>query len=1017
MLMVFSVGHLGAYAATTGKVKGKITDGQSGEALIGATVVVGGTSLGAAANIDGEYIILNVPAGTYELTAKFLGYQELTITNVRVSSDLTTEQDFAMTALTGGVQLGEIVVEKQRELINKNATNAVRIQTGEDIENLPVRGVTAAIALNPGIVQQNGQLFIRGGRAEEVGYYLEGTSTRNVFGRDRTLGASADEAFGTERAENLTTVIPEALEEFQVQAGGFNAQYGGSNSGIVRQTLRSGGTEMKGSFLAETDRFTGQNEEALGTYSYGYSNYVATLSGPLVGEHIKFFVAGENRFDRDWAVKFWPGFRFTDLPDANYDATIGSLGFDDTVGVLEVLPGNLPGMSRNRYTGNGTITFDYNPIIVRLGGSISWQEIHGTAFVIPEIFNLGRLPVTEASDFLLNAKVTHIISPKVLYEVNVGYGDNRDKRFDPDLGDDFLKYGDSLANAAFGYHYRNYTNGPGNSNFGAGSPTGYNLYGFPFDRYGEPQTAFQKRSQTRLVGSVDVTAQLGSVHEFKFGGSFESYELRLFGITRPGAGTVLNWYRNNPDLARTPGPDRDYAVGNNAGANNYGYDFYGNEIDGGLDGPKQPKFFAGYIQDKIEYDDLIVNVGLRLDIFDTDDIVFIDDPTTTAIEGPDNPSVDPETFLYKETGVEEKKAFSAVSPRLGFSFPVTDQTVFHVQYGKFVQPPALNNLYLGRLAQGTSFEGGNFIPNPVGFGLDPERTTQYEVGFTQQISDFASFDITAYYKDIKGQIQVQRQNTLATAEASGYNTLVNGDFATTKGVEFSMSLRRVNRIQAQINYTFADARGTGSTSVSAVSAIENETLYPTVISPLDFNNAHRGSVNFDYRFGKDDGGPILERLGANVLFTFNSGHPFTLSTGSIGQQGVEQGALVENDPRNSNPLEAVNSSTTPANFNIDLRLDKTVDIGPLTTNFFVYVQNLLNTKNVINVYRRTGNAEDDGFLSNESLSGSVVAGRGQGYVDLYRAINLGHGTHYFSVTGDELWGTPRQIRFGMKIEI
>jgi len=89
----------------------------------------------------------------------------------------------------------------------------------------------------------------------------------------------------------------------------------------------------------------------------------------------------------------------------------------------------------------------------------------------------------------------------------------------------------------------------------------------------------------------------------------------------------------------------------------------------------------------------------------------------------------------------------------------------------------------------------------------------------------------------------------------------------------------------------------------------------------------------------------------------------------------------------------------------------------LSTNFFLYVQNLLNTKNVINVYRRSGSAEDDGFLSDPALSGSVVAAQGTGYVDLYRAINLENGTHYFSTTGLDLWGTPRQIRFGVKLEI
>jgi outer membrane receptor protein involved in Fe transport len=1011
-----------SYGGTTGKIKGKVTDGGTGEALIGASVVVVGTSLGAAADINGEFIILSVPAGTYELEGQFLGYQALRVSNVLVNSDLTTEVDLAMTALAEGVVLGEIVVQRERELVSKNATNAVRIQTGADIENLPVRGVTAAVALVPGIVQQNGRIYVRGGRAEDVGYYLDGASTRNVFGRRQTLGANSDDWFSGQRTDNLTSVIPEALEEFQVQAGGYIAEYGGSNAGIVRQTLKSGGPAYHASLQVETDNFTGQNEERLGTFSYGYSDYVLTLSGPIVSDKVRFFIAGENQFDRDWRKVFWEGFRFENLPDANANEISRKNGFPDTIDVLEVLPGNIPGMSLNRYTTNGTLTFDYNPFIARLSGAFSWERRRGHAQVIPDIFNISRTPTTDRSDVLLSAKLTHIVSPHVLYEVSVNYQDNRDHRYDPELGDDVLAYKDSVVNAALGYNYRSIAEGPGNSNFGGGSSTGYRLYGFPFDRPGEPQTNYQKRKMTRFGGSVDMTAQLGTIHEFKAGGSVNIHKLRLYRVGR-GAVNLLVWYRNNPDQARIPGDDRDFSVADNGQIDNYGYDVYGNEVEGnfiqdGVDGPKEPRYWSAYVQDKIEYEDLVVNAGLRLDIFDNDDFTFVDDPTTPGVtEDSENPSIDPETKWYRRTGLAEKKAFKAVSPRLSVSFPVSDRTVFYFQFGKFIQAPPLNTIYTSRRSQGISFEGGNFIPNPAGFGLDPERTTQYEIGFRQQISDFGAFDITGYYKDIKGQIQIRRITVASGAEAGSYNALVNGDFVTTKGVELSFRLRRTNRIQAQISYTFADAKGTGSSPNSSVSALENITQLPTVISPLDFNNAHRGSFNIDYRFAENDGGPILERLGANVLFTFNSGHPFTLSGGSIGQQGPEQGALVENDPRTSFPLEAINASTTPANFNIDLRLDKTVGIGPLAANFFIYVQNLLNTKNVINVYRRTGNAEDDGFLSNSELSGQIVAAQGQEYADLYRAINLANGTHYFATTGLDLWGTPRQIRFGMKLEL
>lgn len=1000
---VLLAGIFSSAFAGNGKIAGLVIDAETNEPLIGANVVVVGTSFGATTDIEGRFVILSVQPGSYDLRATYVGYQGQTITELRVNADLTTGADFQLRPTA--VEISPVVVIAERPLVNKSATNAVRISTGEDLEKLPVRGIQGVVALQPGVVFQNNNIYIRGGRSDEVGYYLEGANTRNVLGRP--LGIAGINDLG----DDLSHVIPEAIEEFQVQAGGYNAEYGGANAGIVRQTLKSGTPQFRGSLQAETDNFTKQNEQKLGGYSYGYSNYVLTLSGPIYKDKVKFFVAGENQFDRDFRVQFWNGFAFYNLRDASTTNTT-----KDTVRALEVKPGNIPGMSRNRFTGNGTLTFDFKPVIVRVGGTWSYQKQQGSTLPVQNFFDLQRLPLTENSDVLVNTKLSYTVSPTVLAEVNVFYGDNRSKTYDPDFGDNFFLYRDSLANSRFGYQFRNYTTGPVN----------YLLYGFPFVRLGAPLTTFSKSRQTRIGGTADLTALVGGIHELKAGVSFESYLVRLYSTT----GAFLTYYRSTPDVARTPGKLRDYNTWNNdRGAfNNYGYDVYGNEIDkhfdtddpSTLEGPKRPQFFATYVQDKLELSDLIVNAGLRYDRFDMNDFRFVDDPTTrNVVEGPDNPSVDAETFEYKATGIEKKKPFQAISPRLGFSFPVTDRTVFHVQFGKFIQVPALNVLYTGRGRQAIALTGGNYIPNPVGRDLDPERTTQYEIGFTQQFSDNASFDITGFYKDIRGQIQIVRQSTTANSIAAGYNTLANGDFATTKGVEFNIRLRRINRFQGQINYTFSDAKGTGSTTNGAVSTIENGTQYPTIISPLDFNQAHRGAINIDFRFGENDGGPILERLGVNVLFTFNSGHPFTFSRGSIGQQGPENGALVENDARFSFPNEAIGASTTPWNTSIDLRLDKTLALGPLDANFYVYVQNLLNTQNVVNVYRRSGNAYDDGYLTNPELSGAALSNPdlGSRYKEMYEAINLQNGQHYRRVTGNDLWGSPRQIRFGVKLEL
>ena len=199
---------------------------------------------------------------------------------------------------------------------------------------------------------------------------------------------------------------------------------------------------------------------------------------------------------------------------------------------------------------------------------------------------------------------------------------------------------------------------------------------------------------------------------------------------------------------------------------------------------------------------------------------------------------------------------------------------------------------------------------------------------------------------------------------------------------------------------------------------------------MDFHRPQVGSFNIDYRFARGDGGPILEQLGLNLLFTFRSGHPFTFSEGDLGQQDESFGGQIT-DPRSRRPLEDVNASLTPWNFELNFRLDKTVNFGRFNTNFYVYVQNLLDRDNVVNVFRRTGNAFDDGFLDNAAISQSVLdardanavvngldSGVGSGaYSALYDAINgSGNGFNYNRDTGQLLLGNPRQVRFGARFE-
>ena len=143
--------------AQSGKLRGQITDQETGEALVGANVIIVGSSYGAATDVNGEYIILNLVAGTYEVKASYIGYQSKTISNVRINADLTSGLDFKLAA--EGIQVGTVEIVAERPLVNKYNTNANRITTSEDIDALPVRGVDNILSLTPGVVFQDNKIF------------------------------------------------------------------------------------------------------------------------------------------------------------------------------------------------------------------------------------------------------------------------------------------------------------------------------------------------------------------------------------------------------------------------------------------------------------------------------------------------------------------------------------------------------------------------------------------------------------------------------------------------------------------------------------------------------------------------------------------------------------------------------------------------------------------------------------------------------------------------------------------
>lgn len=966
------------FAQTTGKVAGVVTDSETGEALVGVNVYLDGTSLGSASDEDGYYVILGVESGSYTIVAEYVGYNKMTVEGMRVSAGVTTNQDFAMSSTA--LQLEDVVIYAQRDLIQKNVTSSVSVMEAGDIQQLPIRGITNLIALQPSVVVQNGNVHIRGSRDDEVGYYLDGADIANPLSRTRA-----------------TSIINEAVEELAVESGAFDAEFGGANGGLVRSELRSGGTKFEGSLDYRTDGFGDAGEDFLGATSYGYSNTVITLGGPLFMDNIRFFLAQEINFQRDRSPRFWEPFSYMDEKAPTYTLESND-ALTDTVDIVwdgKITPHN----SNDRLTTNGTVIMDFSPLKVKLGGSYTMTSTQFNATPIKSILD-DRYGQVDYKNMLLNAKFTYVLNPKMFFDARVSYFYNSSVRSDSyfDYGykswyresNNRAKIGDELYDK---YWYN-------------GRARSYNLYSFVFDKPTTPYWgSFAQFRQQYYGGAVNFTGQFGKVHEFKAGVDIKLYSISRYSIqaSNPDNYDPAVWGGDKNDPIDVDAYARLNAV------NNYGFDVFGNELDSGFDGPKEPTFMSFFAQDKMEYNDLVLKVGMRMDYFDSADKEFIDPENPTTVNGIIVPAAYKDVDPYME-----------LSPRIAMSFPASETLVFYTGYGRFVQMTQLQNIYSGRYSVSNILTGGFAFFNPSGRGLEPTETINYEVGLRKQLGEVAAVDVSAFYRNIKGQIQPTRVLTDPNSVVQSYNTLVNGTFSTNKGVELKFTLRRTNRIQGQVNYTYTNAQGSGSAENSAIAGLEQNTQLPTIISPLDWAQAHRGSILLDYRFAKGDGGPVFDQFGVNLVYRFNSGRRFTKSSGSYGQSSAANSAVdFESDTRSRRPLEPINASTAPWNNYVTLRLDKSFDVyQSLSAMVYFEVLNLFDTKNVLNVYSRTGNANDDGFINNfgDPKLESAINNYGQNFVDFYRDVNIKNGETYRSILGLELWDTPRQVRLGLKLQ-
>jgi len=1103
-----------AFAQNTGKISGRVTDRDTGETLPGANVSLVGTTYGSITDVDGNYFILGVPVGAYDVEASFVGYTPERVTGVQVSSGYTQEVNLSISA---GVELDEVVVEYERPLIQKDAVGAPKIIDAEEIVNLPVRGAANVAAIQAGVVSTEGSstLNIRGGRGAEVDYYIDGV---------KVIGS--------------TSIPQSAVQEQEIMIGNISARYGDAMSGIINITTKSGSREFFGSI-------EGITSEALD--SYGYNLLSAAVGGPVAGNALNFFLAGEylDQLDsgpRAIAELKLPESILNDLRAAPQAFTIQDVNGDDA---FLPIPASLADGARlvvdddgHPVVTNNQISFDdgttislpdsadintllLDPVFradlvdsdlfersnaqagaanknltlslfdqgrLRVGGRYITGENEGLSFA-DVVFAPENVSQTERDQYQVFGTWTQHLSGSTFYQLQGDYSNTFSETYDPRFGkdeDDWLRYGDISEDAFLAL--RGYKDAPTlvteerivgtdtisvqvpqfNASYGDDDDPAPNVVGGLVNTIGGRHQGYSKSKSTQFRLTASATTQVG-INQLEFGGEYETRVSRSWSITAAGLARYVN--DGDPEgidptdpAYRPQGYDSYQDFVDNAifildnFAGGTGYDVTGrNETDeedfeafldtdrfkgnlGRQVAPPKPIYYGGYVQDKIEFRDIVLNLGLRVDVFDNNVRVLKDPYSRRPIERADviagRPTNIGEDFAvyydgdsdvvlgyrdvegryFDSNGQEVQAAVILLNngkpkqlssqiredmfedyepqvtamPRIGVSFPVTDRALFFASYGIVSQRPSSNSFASLAALSGTGTINNN--------NLKPERTTKYELGFRQRVGERAALTISGFFQQIDNLIQ---QKYRRGAFPSDYITYENVDFGTVKGMEFGFDMRRNNGFAANLNYTlsFADGTGSGANTTGTINWVDETP--PNFISPLDFDQRHRLNLSVDYRLGAGEGpslggAHILANFGLNVLYTAGSGYPYTAI-----QEPYP--VTVSRAPR---PSGGVNENRSPSVNRIDLKLDRRFQIGgDASVTAFLWIENVLDADNVQSVWRATGLGNNDGFLATTE---------GQAYLASGSPSTAALYDYNTNLRGN--YGIPRQTRLGVRLD-
>jgi hypothetical protein len=1085
------------YAQATGKIEGRVRD-QAGAPISNAQVTIVGTAFGALTNNQGYFFFNSVPVGVASVRAAFVGYRSTEAQGVRVLAGQTVTQDLQLEQTP--ITVDEITVTAASvPLVPRDEVTTKQRLDGDYVEALPADRINNILALQPGVVATPGgaALSIRGGRTDAAAVFVDGVPVTPGY-RGTGFGSSVGNGNGPNGPNAGISIGTNAFEQASITTGASSAEFGNAQSGIINIETRTGGSSFRGNVQYETDEPFGVNR------SVGFNRIAGSIGGPTGIRNLTFFISGvlEGRasqnagFDSEKTPLFLSAGIDTvvavpsAINDPNADTTfVGVHRYAIARGQCDTFSGSansdiannygvdcdgvrIPGTASTLYQTSAKLNYTFgsgNRVFLAWQGSrnhgrnaggfnnpqnISGFRVRNTNFTLGWTQNLSK---SADRALALDAAISYQMDRQAGSPLTRESELNTRNPFGGFIlgGLDFLWDFDNFPlNDELIDNFRNNLPGTRRSPLDLENTSQYSLinefrnsaYGLDGgSETGGPNGTLFLYRENRLRGKANLDWQFDRYNRIKLGGEFTRFEIGSY-------------------------------------AHNLTSQAFAEAF---LEKPMQ---YDVFLEDRLDLGDVVVVGGVRYDYYNSNAArpFVLDTVSGSPTRGqysyfptPNSYGTGGATFngdpLVKYV---EDESHDYLSPHIQVSFPVTDRTNFRLSYAHQVQAPDFNVL-LGGINTDLRTTNTNHV---YGADLDFGKTISFEFGIRHAFNDDMVLDVSAYNRDnlsdAAGRL-VSFSDPARLGENVDIRIFTNADFGNTRGIDVRLD-RRIGRFfNGVLSYTFQDAKNTGSdpfTFINFGSRIINQIsggnqpppqgIFPTQNSrPHNLAGSFALSLPSDWKQGTMLGS-LLSRVGVTALFRYSSGTAYTRCPSDTGNEPVISGGVCAREFEGD-----FFGARRPAFKQLDMKFTKGFSLGSLELTGYVDARNVLNFKNILNVFATTNdvvnnterveqNAADSALFAAEAdingvrlgdgsidlrFGGAVASGCGNwinpqatpttpNCVYLIRAEErYGNGDHIFTIAEqlavsnanyfgpgtnrsiDNFTGVPRRLRLGIEV--